>query len=238
MNESLGYCLSPCGLGWSRGENFCGTFVFCTTYGSRQTSIRVRYGRPRRRPPRFAGSGTLRVCLDQGSADLFAPAGPGGTRPGGRAARGVVQPNPICGRPAGTTIVKAKGLGDATPQGAIAPNKPNLAAWPGGQGPNVRNEANFRRTGYPMIPLFYHSTIPIRYRSCKTNPISRRSRLGRGHGGVGRGGKRAKRSQFAAMPRGTGPGGRGAWIVYGLSQLTGLPGSRMLAVNKAESLFN
>jgi hypothetical protein len=40
-DESLGYCLSPCGLGWSGGENFCGTFVFCTTYGSRQTSIRV-----------------------------------------------------------------------------------------------------------------------------------------------------------------------------------------------------
>jgi hypothetical protein len=86
--------------------------------------------------------------------------------------------------------------------------------------PLCTNKANLRPTRYPIIPLFYYSTIPIRYRSCKTNPIPRRCRLGRGHGGGGRGAivqnepnlpgrpgprraKCAKRTQFPAASGGT-----------------------------------
>ncbi len=41
---------------------------------------------------------------------------------------GTCETNPICRRRARKTIVKVKGLGDATLRGAIAPNKPNSAA--------------------------------------------------------------------------------------------------------------
>jgi hypothetical protein len=78
----------------------------------------------------------------------------------------------------------------------------------------------------PSLPLFYRSTIPVRCQSCKTNPISSRRR--RPDGGdyaeqsqtwgdwgiwakrlscgawLGRGVKRAKRTQF-------GPAGSGCW---------------------------
>ena len=36
----------------------------------------------------------------------------------------------------------------------------------------MQNEPNSRPSRYPTIPLFYHSTIPIRCQSCETNPIS------------------------------------------------------------------
>jgi hypothetical protein len=32
-DESLGYCLSPSGLGWSGGENLCGILVFAQHTG-------------------------------------------------------------------------------------------------------------------------------------------------------------------------------------------------------------
>ncbi len=36
---------------------------------------------------------------------------------------------------------------------------------------NAQNEANFRRPRYPTIPIFHCFSLPIRCRSCKTNPI-------------------------------------------------------------------
>jgi hypothetical protein len=33
------------------------------------------------------------------------------------------------------------------------------------------NPIRCRRAGYPIIPVFYRSTIPVRWQSCKTNPI-------------------------------------------------------------------
>jgi hypothetical protein len=53
-------------------------------------------------------------------------------------------------------------------------------------GQNAQNKPNSQRTRYPIIPLFYHSTIPVRCRLCRTNPISRRGRVGRGLGDEGR----------------------------------------------------
>jgi len=55
-------------------QNFWMIFDFCRTYGPRRPSIKRR-GRRRRRPPRFAGSGTLRIGQDQGNAGLCPPAG-------------------------------------------------------------------------------------------------------------------------------------------------------------------
>jgi hypothetical protein len=73
----------------------------------------------------------------------------------------------------------------------------------------------------PSIPLFYHSTIPVRCRWCETNPISgsqwadagagctnkpnlRRCRVGQGHRD-----ECAKQSQFRAVPNGPGLGDEG-----------------------------
>jgi hypothetical protein len=102
--------------------------------------------------------------------------------------------NPICRRRAGKTIVKAKGLGDATPQGgndakrsqfgkslkfdvsSVKQEKPmvessNFTLYTSHELPLRTNKANLRRTGYPIIPVFHQSTIPVRCRLCKTNPI-------------------------------------------------------------------
>ncbi len=50
-------------------------------------------------------------------------------------------------------------------------NKANWRGWP-----IVQNEPNFRRARYHSIPLFHHSSIPVRCLSCETKPICRRQR--------------------------------------------------------------
>ena len=72
---------------------------------------------------------------------------------------------------------------------ASAPNKAN-SDQPGGRsavlgGANAQTNPIWlvgRAVEYPSIPLFYHSTIPIRCRLCKTNPV----------GPAGPGSRRAK----------------------------------------------
>jgi hypothetical protein len=71
-------------------------------------------------------------------------------------------------------------------------NRPGAGRHPCGLPPpayggqNAQNKPNSQWTRYPIIPLFYHSTIPVRCRWCRTNPISRRGRVGRGLGDEGR----------------------------------------------------
>ena len=71
-------------------------------------------------------------------------------------------------------------------RGAIVRNEPNFGERTG-RGARGPNKPNLPPAGYPTIPLFHHSSIPIRCRLCK-------------------------RSQFAATPRGTGPAGQGAKV--------------------------
>ena len=76
----------------------------------------------------------------------------------------------------------------------------------GGRRANVQNKPNSQWTRYPIIPLFYHSTIPVRCRLCRTNPISRRGRVGRGLGDEG------QTCKTNPIPAGTGwDEAKGAW---------------------------
>jgi hypothetical protein len=82
------------------------------------------------------------------------PAGPGGTRPGGR----------------GTRVKCAKRTqfpAAEIPHHSSIPlfQRSNLM-------PIVQNEPNFRRPRYPTIPVFHYSNVPIRCRSCETKPIA------------------------------------------------------------------
>jgi hypothetical protein len=64
-DESLGYYLWPYGLGWCNDKEFLPHFRFLHNIRVSR-SVFLHDGDHRRRwPPRFAGSGTLRVALDQ-----------------------------------------------------------------------------------------------------------------------------------------------------------------------------
>jgi hypothetical protein len=105
-------------------------------------------------------------------------------------------------------------------RGAIAPNKPNLAARPGGQGPNVRNKPNFGcGTGILPVSLDHRqdadATIPLgdgttnlsetRRRLYQTNPIP---------GGAGGDGARAWDVSYAKQSQSR-PKRQGAQVLYG-----------------------
>ncbi len=64
-------------------------------------------------------------------------------------------------------------------------------------------QSQFGRTGYPSIPLFHHSSIPIRCWSCETKPIPRGAGVvtstlwKNGYDELGLQGRAKKQSQFA-----------------------------------------
>jgi len=72
--------------------------------------------------------------------------------------------------------------------------KPGGTARQGGQ--LCKTNPICRRSGYPTIPLFYHSSIPIRCRLCETKPnLGRMEYLGDGAWGA----NCAERSQFRGV---------------------------------------
>ncbi len=116
------------------------------------------------------------------------------------------------------------GLGK-TPTGERC--KTNPICWIGlGPGErNAQNEPNSGRRGRresPMIPVFHHSSVPIRCRSCKTNPICSAAPGGARPQRRGTRGECAKRSQFRR--RGAGRRGGGRWVLYKQTQF--LPSCR------------
>ena len=137
---------------------------------------------------------------------------PGGMGPQGRVTRAMYKTNPIW-----------PGLGGSrAPEGERCKTNPIPVSLPAG--------------GIPSIPVFYHSTIPVQYRLCETNPIpggrgnpsfhysiipvfqsdadcAKRTQFPAVSGGMwpqgsGMRGNRAKRTQLAARLGGTGPQGR------------------------------
>ncbi len=89
---------------------------------------------------------------------------------------------PICSRKAPANRRQAPS------RGQIVRNKPNLAAWPA-----VRNKPNFHPSGYPSIPLFHYSRIPIRGRWYKQSQFPPGREGDKAAGRI----HRAKQSQLA-----------------------------------------
>jgi hypothetical protein len=101
------------------------------------------------------------------------------------------QTNPIRGGAARTTIVKARSLGDATPQGSYRAKQTQFGVFSSDEGypceqtNPISGPAGAPRTPdcakgtqppagrqAPTIPIFHHSSIPAGWRSCQTNPIA------------------------------------------------------------------
>jgi hypothetical protein len=117
-------------------------------------------------------------------------------------------------------------------------NEPNLPpAAPGPAGPIARNKANCppgtcRARACPELAEGTPNPRRAQGLSCETNPISAVAAVESLHyssippfqrsspRGVGRGGNRAKRTQFPAGPDGTGLGA-GPWVSYKQSQFRG-----------------
>ena len=64
-----------------------------------------------------------------------------------------------------------RGLGH---EGRACKTKPISGSGPAGAGARVQTKPIRRRPNTPTIPLFHHSSIPLRCQLCKTNPICRR----------------------------------------------------------------
>jgi hypothetical protein len=182
VEERLGHCLSPGGLGWLGREEFRSHFRFLHNI---QTSRDV--------------SNKSAVTGTGGRGDIWARTNE-------------TSPSPL--RHGGCRVKQSQFASPAGTPRTKMPNKPNC--------PKRGTEAVSRSRPadrIPSIPLFYHSTIPVRCRWCKTNPISESRSVGVGDrscetnpiSGSQAGGRRSrlyKQTQFVAVPGGTRPQGR------------------------------
>jgi hypothetical protein len=150
----MGHQTNPI-FGGAGGDRASGTRACC----AKQTQFR----------PWHVARGTdiLPVSLDhRQDADATVPPA-GGTTDLSETRRQLYQTNPIPGdggwdracargrKSCETKPILRLRIGDrpaaSGPRGSIAPNKPNLAARPGGQGPNVRNKANCPKRGTEAV---------------------------------------------------------------------------------------
>jgi hypothetical protein len=149
-------------------------------FGGRDMRNEPNFGRGgRREPPSFQYSiiPPFRSNADCAKRTQF-PAGPGGTGPQGRGTWVKCAKQTQFGRLCRAAFPRPSTLRPRPWAGGGCAKRTQFRAEPGGpglggQGTNVQNEANLRRARYPIIPVFYRSTIPSRCRLLDATPKHR-----------------------------------------------------------------